>query len=204
MTTYTRPVTSGNPTTGQTIKADHINEPIDFIFDTILAGGITADQLAASAVTAGKIGTDAVITIKIQDNAVTGAKFNSNAVDDSTIELSSDQLQLKDDGITAAKLNSALDTVKAWAVVDSDGTLLASFNTTSSTKNATGKYTVVWDTDFSSANYAPIAQMQRSTSTAMGNAAIITQAVGSVTVETGEQGSGLFDRKFYIAAYGSQ
>ncbi len=73
MTTYTRPVVNGTPTTGQTIKATHINEPVDFLFDTVLAGGITADQLASLAVTEGKIATAAVTQTKLEGTLPDGA-----------------------------------------------------------------------------------------------------------------------------------
>lgn len=44
---------------------------------------------------------------------------------------------------------------KAYCTVAADGTLQAnSYNITSATANATGDYTVVWDTDFGNANYA--------------------------------------------------
>ncbi len=65
MTTYTRPVTSGTPTTGQVVKAAHVNEPIDQIYDTILAGGITSDQIAAGAVDTSELATEAVTAAKM-------------------------------------------------------------------------------------------------------------------------------------------
>ncbi len=204
MTTYTRPVVNGTPTTAQTIKAAHINEPVDFLFDTVLAGGITADQLAALSVTAGKIGTDAVITAKIQDAAVTGAKFNSNAVDDSTIELSSDQLQLKDDGITAAKLNSALDTVKAWGKVTSAGAISGTgFNITSANRDSTGVYTITWGTDFADTDYAVAITYINPPQSDMAPK-ITTQLAGSVVVTTQSQGSGPINSAFMISAFGDQ
>ncbi len=65
MTTYTRPVTSGTPTTGQVVKAAHVNEPVDQIYDTILAGGITSDQIAAGAVDTSELATEAVTSAKM-------------------------------------------------------------------------------------------------------------------------------------------
>lgn len=64
-TTYTRPVVNGTPTTGQVVKAAHINEPIDQIYDTILAGGVTDSQLASSSVTTPKLATAAVTAAKM-------------------------------------------------------------------------------------------------------------------------------------------
>ncbi len=65
MTTYTRPVTGGTPTTGQVVKAVHVNEPVDQIYDTILAGGITSDQIAAGAVDTSELATAAVTAAKM-------------------------------------------------------------------------------------------------------------------------------------------
>ncbi len=65
MTTYTRPLVNGTPTTGQVVKAAHVNEPIDQIYDTILAGGITSDQIAAGAVDTSELATAAVTAAKM-------------------------------------------------------------------------------------------------------------------------------------------
>ncbi len=78
MTTYTRPVTGGTPTTGQVVKAVHVNEPIDQIYDTILAGGITSDQIAVGAVDTSELATE----------AVTAAKMDGTLPDDSEMATS--------------------------------------------------------------------------------------------------------------------
>lgn len=79
MTTYTRPISiHGTPTTGQVVKAGHVNEPIDQIYDTILAGGITADQIAAGAVN----------TTELATAAVTRAKMDGTVPDGSTMATS--------------------------------------------------------------------------------------------------------------------
>lgn len=64
-TTYTRPLVNGTPTTGQTVLAGQVNEPIDQIYDTILAGGITDSQLAPSSVITSKLATAAVTAVKM-------------------------------------------------------------------------------------------------------------------------------------------
>ncbi len=73
MTTYTRPVVNGTPTTGQVVKAAHVNEPIDQIYDTILAGGITADQIAAGAVDTAELATAAVTAAKMDGTLPDGS-----------------------------------------------------------------------------------------------------------------------------------
>lgn len=108
-----------------------------------------------------------------------------------------------DDQIVAEAPN-ANSLCKAWAKVSSGGAKTAGYNVTSTSKTATGKYTVTWDTDFSSANYAVIATAQRASGGQMAFVNIITQAAGSVTLEIGEQAYGLFDKEFYIAAFGAQ
>ena len=81
---------------------------------------VTSAKLGASSVTAVKIGSNAVTSDKIQSNAVTEAKLatsvagdglsggNGSAlavnVDDSGIEIASDTLQLKNLGVSTAKL----------------------------------------------------------------------------------------------------
>lgn len=49
---------------------------------------------------------------------------------------------------------------KAWVLFTSDGTITASYNVTSVTKNSTGDYTVTFTTAFSSANYVAFGMAQ--------------------------------------------
>jgi len=44
--------------------------------------------------------------LQVKDDGITGAKLNANVVDDSTLQLASDQLKIKDSGVTGTKLNS--------------------------------------------------------------------------------------------------
>ncbi len=73
MTTYARPLVNGTPTTGQVVKAAHVNEPIDQIYDTILAGGITSDQIAAGAVDTSELATEAVTAVKMDGTLPDGS-----------------------------------------------------------------------------------------------------------------------------------
>ena len=75
MTTYTRPLGGGTPTTGQVVKAVHVNDPIDQIYDTILAGGITADQIAAGAVDTSELATAAVTAVKMDGTLPDGSEM---------------------------------------------------------------------------------------------------------------------------------
>ncbi|KKN00015.1 hypothetical protein LCGC14_1142030 [marine sediment metagenome] len=78
MTTYTRPLVNGTPTTGQVVKAAHVNEPIDQIYDTILAGGITSDQIAAGAVDTTELATAAVTRAKMDGTIPDGSTTATN------------------------------------------------------------------------------------------------------------------------------
>lgn len=92
---------------------------------SIADGGVDTTQLADGSVTVGKIGSNAVTADKINADAVTAAKINADVAgdglvpngttgaldvnaDDSTLEISGDALQVKDLGITEAKLATAV------------------------------------------------------------------------------------------------
>ena len=91
----------------------------------IANNAITELKIANNAVTEIKIVNSAVTTNKINDDAVTKTKINADVagaglvqaaggeldvnVDDSTIEIFADVVQVKDGGITEAKLNSGID-----------------------------------------------------------------------------------------------
>ena len=88
------------------------------------SGAVTEAKIGSGAVTEAKIGLGAVTETKIGNDAVTESKINSSIagsglsggsgsalavnVDNSTIEINSDSLRLKDSGITSAKLGSNL------------------------------------------------------------------------------------------------
>ena len=79
--------------------------------DAILNGAVTTNKLGALAVTAAKLAADAVETAKIKDANVTAAKLAADAVETAKI---------KDANVTAAKL--AADLVNALASGIPDGT----------------------------------------------------------------------------------
>ena len=91
---------------------------------------------------------------------------------------------------------------KAWAKFAADGTLNASYNVTSVTHDATGKWTVTIANDFSSANYAIIATA--GDSSAQITAWVQSQAAGTFTVWT-KANNGAFtdpDVGIFFACYG--
>ena len=88
------------------------------------SGVVDASALASNAVTSSKLASASVSTAKVQDAAINESKLASSVagnglaggagsalsvnVDDSTIEINSDSLRLKDGGISNAKLGSSI------------------------------------------------------------------------------------------------
>lgn len=86
------------------------------VTETQLATSVAGDGLAGGAGTALSVGVDnSTIEIntdalRVKDAGITGAKLNSGVVDNATIAISSNQLIVKDGGLTAAKFNSEAGT----------------------------------------------------------------------------------------------
>lgn len=94
----------------------------------VAAGGIGTTQLASAAVTAAKIASAALSA----SGAITGGAGTalSVAVDNSTIEISSNALRLKDAGVTSAKLATGAVTSTAIAAGAVDTAALAAASVT--------------------------------------------------------------------------
>ena len=91
---------------------------------------------------------------------------------------------------------------RGWANVASDGTNNASFNVTSVARDAAGKYTITWATDFDSANYAP--QVTLLDSNDRDNHGIETIVAGSCAVWMSNFSGVFVDLPFSIVAFGTQ
>ena len=91
--------------------------------------------------------------------------------------------------------------VKAWALVESDGTLTNSYNVTSSVKDNTGEYTVTWDTNFAAGTYIVVGSTR---STSFRNLVIPTTIVGSCTIFIRDEDSIKIDSRFMVMAIGAQ
>ena len=91
--------------------------------------------------------------------------------------------------------------IKGWANVQADGTNDASYNVTSVVRTGAGQYTVTWDTDFSSADYAAVV-------TAINDgemlAQIDSQTAGTTLVEIRDGAGNFTDSEFNLIAIGSQ
>lgn len=197
MTTYTRPLVNGTPTTGQVVKAGHVNEPIDQIYDTILAGGITADQIAAGAVDTSELATAAVTAAKMDGTLPDASAMATSAAPTTDAQLANKKYV--DDQIV-----DAAPTAKAWCQIASNGTLqTGSFNIASSSNDSTGTYTISWDTDFDSGRYAVVitphstagVAKQGWVSSVNSNACVVNMANAAGTKQ---------DTAFSVIAFGAQ
>jgi hypothetical protein len=90
-------------------------------------------------------------------------------------------------------------TAKAWAKVNSNGTLSEGFNATS-VRTGTGTYTITFGTDFANNTYVALvtpADSNKATSTS-------TYAVGSVRVNVTTLSNVASDSNFSVVAFGTQ
>lgn len=94
---------------------------------------------------------------------------------------------------------------KGWAnFAGASGTIADSYNVTSVSRSTTGTYVITWDTDFASANYSCVAMAFQS-GTSQSAPSITAQAAGSITIETRNNSSALYDpTSVSIAAFGAQ
>ena len=103
----------------------------------------------------------------------------------------------------AAVTPAAATTAKAWVQFNAAGEIQGTgYNITSVTKTDTGKYTIVWDTNFADDDYAPVCTAIGSTasSTTLDVRTITTE---QITVEARE-GSTLADRGGIVIVFGTQ
>ncbi len=199
MTTYTRPLGGGTPTTGQVVKAVHVNDPIDQIYDTILAGGITKDQIAAGAVDTSELATAAVTAAKMDGTIPDGSTLATSAAP--SVDAGVANKKYIDDQIAAIGQRGL---VKAWGKITSAGAISGTgFNLTSANRDSTGVYTITWDTNFADTNYA-VAITFISPSASDVAPKITTQLTGSVVVTIESQGGGAINSAFMISAFGDQ
>lgn len=95
--------------------------------------------------------------------------------------------------VTPDKLHYHPGVAKGWVKIDSDASIVTSYNVSSISDNGAGDFNVNWDTDFSSANHISVATSQKDTDvyariTTTTNAAGVTRVqnrtVGSVPAGT--------------------
>ena len=93
---------------------------------------------------------------------------------------------------------------KEWVKCAAAGAIEASYNVTSVTDDAVGRVTVTIATDFSSANYAVVPSVLRTTGRTF--PAVVAQAAGSFQLEnTDGNNSALADpTSWYAVCYGDQ
>ena len=103
---------------------------------------------------------------------------------------------------------SAATAAKAWVkFAGSSGTIAASHNVTSVSRDSAGVYTITWDTDFASANYAVFAFVEITAGGTYGaydGVANGSQAAGSVQIKFLDGAGGTIDYpNVYVVAFGS-
>lgn len=104
---------------------------------------------------------------------------------------------------TAATAVNNSSIAKAWVKFNGTGTpaINASFNVASITDNGTGNYTVNWDTDFASADYAVVASGNVNT----GKIEVDSHAAGSVRILCYDISNNLVDLdSISVIAFGDQ
>jgi len=92
---------------------------------------------------------------------------------------------------------------KGWIYWSADGTTInASHNVSSLDDNGVGDYGINWDVDFSSVNYATIAQTEDTDTGSLCNVHTIT--AGSVQIDMGTTGGTNADHPGFAASFGDQ
>ena len=131
-------------------------------------------QLAAEAVTTAKLALLAVDTAQLAADAVTGAKIEDDAVDSEHIAAGA-----IDDEHLSTEVKER--TVKAWVNFNGAAAIQDSFNVSGIVDEAAGDYTISWDTDFASINYA-VSGMAKRTSGSGNSQAILVIARATALV----------------------
>ncbi len=194
MTTYTRPLVNGTPTTGQVVKAGHVNEPIDQIYDTILAGGITADQIAVGAVDTSELATAAVTAVKMDGTLPDASEMATSAAP--TIDKQLANKKYVDDQDDVQK-------IRARGSVASNGTLNEGFNVTTA-RDSTGIYTVTFGSNFANTNYAMVVSLATNAANNNRGIHVSSIAVGSIKVHVTTVANAPIDNAFHFVAFGTQ
>ena len=97
--------------------------------------------------------------------------------------------------------------IKGWIKLDGSGTvsILASYNVTSITDNATGNYIITWNRDFATADYAVAGMLKANAGPANGIVATATQAAGTLEIYTSDMANNLTDfDEVTVIAIGAQ
>lgn len=96
--------------------------------------------------------------------------------------------------------------IKGWAKFSpSDGSIIASYNVTSVSKNSTGSYTITWAIDFADADYCIV--ISNSTNSTVIPGTVTAQSAGACTIGFGILPNGAAadpSTAVYIAAFGRQ
>lgn len=183
---------------------------------------VTNPKLGPLAVTADKMAPNSVPTEKIPDGAVTNPKLGPLAVTADKMALKTVTYSQISDSFAATKLqqqtaNSSQVFVSPatqqqhpsaasfWVDFNgANGSVFASYNVSSVTRNSAGNYTINFTNNFSSSNYVPLIAVRRAA--ASGNAVttiVNAQSASSITIVTYDS-AGLFSDydDVYVVGFG--
>lgn len=103
------------------------------------------------------------------------------------------------------KTGTGAGTIKGWASVAANGTLLDGYNCTTA-RNSTGNYTITWGTDFANALYVVVGSAEAAAAGYI-SLNVVTKATGAAIVETRSISAGpgnVIDSIFNVIAIGDQ
>lgn len=206
-----------NTTTGLTVTYDDPTGKINYVLDSDLValannastgfwnvtgvgtGAVrTFSATAPMAITNGGGGGNPVISVGAASTSASGVVTLATQA----------QIEAETTGVvpTAAGLRWHPGAAKAWANITysaSTPSVNASHNVISIADTATGRVTINWDTDFSSANYSCLATVFIATGTAR-IMTVSSYAAGSVIIDNYSIAGALTDGHTNVAAFGDQ
>lgn len=143
------------------------NIPTEVIYDGtqfhVIGSGFTPPFLDTFPVVEGSV--DSTKKVRFEVDGLTTATTRVLTVLDADFTIgAATQAEQEAGSITTASVTPGRQqfhpsAAKGWVLVDNAGTVLASYNVTSVTRNGPGDYTVTWATDFSSASYSVVANV---------------------------------------------
>jgi hypothetical protein len=168
---------------------------------------VNASKLASNAVTAAKIASNAVTTAKIAGNAVTNAKIANGTIQPADLSAAAKTAGPPGEpgaqGPQGPSGPAGAAAAALWASVDQNGTLVRNKGATSSQKNDTGSYQVIFNQNVTGCVYlsSPGGPTTLTyTSDESGAAQLPNVAAGVRVLTTNAFGTSV-DRPFFLAVF---
>lgn len=144
----------------------------NYAFGSIVGGNITNNtitktNLADGAVTRDKIENNAISSLLISNNVILNQHLSNGVVEGTNIAsgtITSNNIVANTINTGLMETNAVYGMAKAWALIDSAGTLLKGFNIASAGRRDTGDYRIVFGAGFAptSTNYLILVTPNRS------------------------------------------